>query len=393
MTILLITGLVVFTLTLIAAVLLRRVVAPNEVHIVQSSKKTTSYGKDTENGNVYYEWPSWIPVIGISKRVLPVSVFDLTIVAYEAYDKGRVPFVVDVVSFFRVNDSNLAAQRVESFDELREQLLSIVRGAIRMVLASHEIDEIMLERSKFGEQFTKEVDGQLQNWGVLTVKNIELMDIRDAAGNKVVHNIMEKKKSLIEMQSRTEVAENMKKAQVAEIEAQRTVQVENQAALQAIGQRTAEIVKAKQIVAAEQERDTTVLIAEGELQAKTRESKGIELEGAARAEAEKAMQLAPVQAQITLAKEIGGNEGYQKYLVTIRQVEANQVVGVEQAQALKAAEIKIISNSGDPVSGVNKVMDLFTPKGGTSLGGALEALAQTPQGKAILDKLNPQKPE
>ncbi len=48
---------------------LRRVVTTNEVHIVQSSKLTTSYGKDTNNGNTYYEWPSWLPVIGVTKIV------------------------------------------------------------------------------------------------------------------------------------------------------------------------------------------------------------------------------------------------------------------------------------------------------------------------------------
>jgi flotillin len=38
-------------------------VPTNEVHIVQSSKKTTSYGKDTGHGNTYYEWPTWLPVV------------------------------------------------------------------------------------------------------------------------------------------------------------------------------------------------------------------------------------------------------------------------------------------------------------------------------------------
>ena len=75
---------------------LRRVVPTNEVHIIQSSKTTMSYGKDTENGNTYYEWPSWIPKIGLTKIILPVSVFDLDLQDYEAYDKGRLPFVVDV---------------------------------------------------------------------------------------------------------------------------------------------------------------------------------------------------------------------------------------------------------------------------------------------------------
>src|SRR5512145_2483013 len=142
-----------FLLLFLIAVMLRRVVATNEVHIVQSRRATTSYGTSTGHGNTYYEWPSWVPMIGVTRIVLPVSVFDVTLQGYEAYDKGRVPFVVDVVAFFRISDSNMAAQRVYNFAELHEQLRAIVQGAIRSVLASHEIDSIMLERSKFGEQF------------------------------------------------------------------------------------------------------------------------------------------------------------------------------------------------------------------------------------------------
>lgn len=414
---------------ILTAVFLRRVVSTNEVHIIQASRKTISYGKDTTSGNVYYEWPSWIPIIGVNKTVLPVSVFQIELESYDAYDTGRVPFEVDVVAFFRISDSNIAAQRVSSFQELRDQILFIVRGAVRTVLASHDIDRIMLERSTFGEAFTKEVQEQLLQWGVVPVKNIELMDIRDGGANQVVHNIMQKKKSLIEMQSRTEVANNSKLAQVAEIEAQREVEVQKQTAAQAIGIQNAqreqkvgtsneqaqqaikeqqritkekeiavnkvqqvgqaEIDKNVNIVTAEASKQTQILNAEGSLESKKREAEGIQIQGAAKAEAEKAMQLAPVQAQITLAKEIGSNEGYQNYLVTIRQVEAGQVIGVEQAKALEKANIKIIANTGDPVSGVSKVMDLFSAKGGTSVGAMLEGLAQTEEGEKLLGKFKP----
>ena len=59
-------------ISLLLALLLRRVVSTNEVHIIQSSKTTVSYGKDHDSGNTYYEWPSWIPKIGIVKIILPV---------------------------------------------------------------------------------------------------------------------------------------------------------------------------------------------------------------------------------------------------------------------------------------------------------------------------------
>lgn len=76
---------VLVVITLVIALLFRRVVKTNEVHIVQSGGKTTSYGKDTGNGNVYYAFPSWLPVIGVSTIVLPVSVFSIKIDNYERY--------------------------------------------------------------------------------------------------------------------------------------------------------------------------------------------------------------------------------------------------------------------------------------------------------------------
>jgi flotillin len=134
------------------------------------------------------------------------------------------------------------------------------------------------------------------------------------------------------------------------------------------------------------------LNAEGTLEAKRREAEAIALEGNARAEAEKALQLAPVQAQITLAKEIGSNKEYQEYLVTVRKVEAAQAVGIEQAKALSNADVKVISNSGSPSEGLTGVMDLFSSKGGTQVASMLEALSNTEQGAAMLNKVFPKPP-
>ena len=129
-----------------------------------------------------------------------------------------------------------------------------------------------------------------------------------------------------------------------------------------------------------------MLIAEGKLQETTLDAQGIQAQGAAKAEAEKLLQLAPVQAQITLAKEIGENVGYQDYLIKVRVVEKDQAVGVEQARALEKSDLKVIVNSGDVQTGVNGIMDIFTPKGGTAVGGALEALAQTEAGANLISK-------
>lgn len=68
---------------------LRRIVPTNVVHIVQRGDKTVSYGVGKES-NVYYEFPKWLPKIGVGKRVLPVSNFGIDLFSYSAYDKDRV---------------------------------------------------------------------------------------------------------------------------------------------------------------------------------------------------------------------------------------------------------------------------------------------------------------
>ena len=72
---------------LILAILFRRVVSTNVVHIVQRGRETIPYGTGLAEGNVYYAWPSWLPRIGVNVIILPVSNFDLTLEDYEAYCK------------------------------------------------------------------------------------------------------------------------------------------------------------------------------------------------------------------------------------------------------------------------------------------------------------------
>ena len=404
---------IAFGLFILCAMFFRTVVKTNDVHIVQSARHTISYGKGETKGNVYYHWPSWLPVIGVRVIVLPVSVFSESLSDYAAYDIGRLPFKVDVMAFFRIKDSNMAAQRVSSFAELQGQLKSILQGAIRSILASADIETILSGRREFGHKFTEEVEAQLVEWGVTNVKTIELMDIRDADGSKVIANIMAKQKSVIDMQSRVTVANNMQTAEIAEVEARRNDELQQQEAVQQVGIRTeqakqnikeqakvtadkemnvqqvmtirqAEITKDAQVILATQEKEVTVIAADADLQQAKKNAEDITVEGKAKGEAETAILMAPVTTQITLAKEIGENSNYQTYLIGIQQIDANKVIGIEAAKALQAAGIKVIVNSGDPNVGVKNVMDLFTPKGGMQLGAMLESLQNTDAGKAVV---------
>jgi flotillin len=87
------------------------------------------------------------------------------------------------------------------------------------------LEEIMEERSVFGERFTESVREDLKSWGVEPIKSIELMDVRDTQGSNVIHQIMAKRISAIDMESRTEVAKNKKIAEQAELEAAKEIAI------------------------------------------------------------------------------------------------------------------------------------------------------------------------
>lgn len=428
-------GVVLVALVLIVNLIFRKVVPANMVHIVQSGNKTISYGAGGSAGNSYYSWPSWLPKIGVSVSSFPLSNFNLRLNNYEGYDKGRLPFVVDIMAFFRITDSNKAAQRVSSFQELNDQLTGILQGAVRRILGTNELEHIMQDRSALSDEFTKEVDSQLAEWGVQTVKSIEFMDIRDNATSTVIHDIMAKEQSRIDRESRVAVADNTRLAMEAEIESQRAIDVRDQEAKQAVGIRTAEkdqavgianetsrqavlaaqkdtterqmevarvtevrqaeIEKDKAIVEAQTYHETTTRNANANLEATKAVAQGVVETGRAEADAETAKLLAPVTAQTTLAKEIGANEAYQQYLITIRQVEAQQSVGEAMAGAIGEADLKVIANGGNIGDGVSKLTDMLSSAGGLQLGGMLESFGQTEIGRQLLAKVTtaPVKPD
>ena len=430
---------------------LRVVVPTNMVHIVQNKKSTVPYGKGKDAGNIYYHWPSCIPFLGITVTEFPESIFQVNLEDYEAYDAARLPFKVDVTAFFKVNNAETVSQRVSSFAELKQQLVSVLQGSVRRILATNKLEDIMQERSALGEEFTKEIGDNINEWGVTPVKTIEFMDIRDASGSNVIRNIMAKESSRIDMESRMKVAENGQKAQIREVEAMKLVEVQKQEAEESVGLRTAEkeqnvgiakekanqqikeeakvtaekemevkrvndvksaeiqkdveqtiaekekikaeinaeAIKNAQITKAQGEKESVVLTASGEMERAKLNAQGIEAEGKAKAIAEEAILMAPVKSQIELAKEIGKNDSYQKYLTSVKTIEAYQVVGKEFAISAGKAEMKVIATGGDVQSGMSNVMDIFTAKGGTNLSAMLTGLAQTPEGKNLLDVFKP----
>ena len=350
---------------------LRTVVPTSQVHVVQRAGETISYGRAAQSetnktGNVYYAFPSWLPVIGVTVTVLDTGIFDRDLKDYDAYDKDRLPFKVDVKTFFRINDFNVASVRVASMKELQEQLDGIIQGAVRSLLAKEDLESIMSERNKYGKQFTEEVAPQLEQWGVETVKNIELMDIRDSQGSQVIQNIMAKKKSQIEMESRATVAENNKKANQAEIESKQEIALSQQDAERKVGLRKAEVNQEVGIANEKQKQqvqEQAKVTAEKEMEVKrVQEVKAAEIEKqAAEINAAKDKEVIAINAEASVVK----TEADKK--VAILNAEANQQQTVLQAEATKQqielkadADLKVATNEAKGTEAKGKAQALAT---------------------------------
>jgi flotillin len=211
-----------------------------------------------------------------------------------------------------------------------------------------------------------------------------------------------KKAGIAEQQSASDIAQAERSTAEQKMEVIKVNQVKQ-----------AEIDREREVILAEQEKQKMEIKAQADkfrieteavaaLEAKRKEAEGvatigeaeakvIAAKGTSEAEAEKARQLASVIAQTELAKEIGENQGYQDYLIRVKTVDKEQVVEVAQAEsmarALEKADLKILANSGDVQSGMNKFSDILSAKGGSQINGLLESLKQTEEGKALLGML------
>jgi hypothetical protein len=230
---------------------------------------------------------------------------------------------------------------------------------------------------------------ELAQWGVETVKNIELMDIRDSRDSKVIQNIMAKKKSQIEMESRTTVAENSKKASQAEIEANKEVALKQQDAEREVGLRTAEVNQEVGIANEKQKQqvqEQAKVTAEKEMEVKrVQEVKAAEIEKqAAEIDANKNKEVITINAQANVAR----TEADKK--VAILNAEANKEQTLLDAEAQKQ---KItLKAEADLVTATNEAKGIEAKGKATAQASELAKKASVQDQVTLAEKVGENKP-
>lgn len=210
---------------------LRKIVPPNSADVVVSAKGGKIYSGDgsvTESKKpepIYYQWPQWLPVLGVTVRRMPLNIIEIPIKNFETFAKGNPRFTVDVSVYCKIIDVNEAARRFpvsgerSITDSFRVGIQEIVIGAVRTATANYNIEDIIAKREELSNVVKSELETDFLKWGC-EITNVAFVSIRDPddGSSTVVFDISNKKEAEINATSRMEVAMRKQQAEMAEAE-------------------------------------------------------------------------------------------------------------------------------------------------------------------------------
>ena len=407
-------GLLVTVFIVHWALTLRQIVELKYADVVVKKAGTKIYSADTtisgrEPTAIYYNFPSWIPVIGCIVKRMPLEIIQISVKGYETFAKANARFVIDVSVYCRIENVPAAAQKFPgtNLEDFKKGMSAIIVSAVRKTTANYAIEDIISKRKEISEEIRLEIAEDFLKWGV-ELTNVAVETIADADNTTVIHDISAKKEAEINSLSRQEIAIKSKQAEIVEAEnrelaEKRKIQADEQIAIRAQEKektvatmrqeaitkildvernekvtranieadakvKTAEGVRQSQIITAEGTRQANILQSEGEKAALVLKGDGLASQTSAVGTAEAAVIRAKKLAEAEgLSKIAEAQKLQQDGAEKIRIIEKDEKIGLELAKALAQADIKFYGG-GEPKS----FMDLFkVGTGGLSAGGSL----------------------
>jgi flotillin len=407
----------VAVLVLVALImLLRRVVPPNRADVVVRRSGTKVYSGDPSLGEqlpgegvpfqyagaTYWYVPRFVPRWGMHVRMMPLTMMEIQVVDQVTFAKDNPQFVCDLSLYCRIVNVPIAAARWHMDQPgFKQTVNQLAINALRVATAKFAIEDTIARRKDLQDSIKEDLTDDFSKWGV-RLEAVAIVDIKDAPNKTPVQDIAKKKEAEISAESRKMVAiktkeaefveaENWQIAETRKVEAQEKVGIRTQEKDAEIAKkqqfaateqmqvkqiqdvRTAEIDKLSRIQQAEGDRQATIVRAQGTKQQYILEGDGegqrAKFIGEGEAAAISAKGLAEGKAKEAVAK---GMNVLAKAGKDYRMIDYLQAVQGEFAKAMQQADIKYISTQPP-----GRFLELFTPQGGASLGGALSAFGGT----------------
>jgi len=392
---------VVVLLILLAGILIslprqRRVVSRDEAHVVVRWNRVYVYSGTSEvegfKGTTYYEFPGWVPLLGMDVTRVPLSVVEIKIPEMVTFAAKNARFTLSASVYVRVVDPLKAAQRWpgRTVDTFISSVKELIQNAIRNTTTAFAAEDIIEKKDEIAAKLQEALAGDMDEYGCI-ITNVAVVNITDAPGTTVISDIARKREAEINSESRQIVAVKEKEARIVEAQNRQEAEPREAAADEAIGVREREkertifisqqqvaeeemkVERVRQVRAAEIQRDAAIERAQGERQAvilrREGEAEGVKAVGLAEAEVIKSKGLAEAEA---IAKRVEALNRLRGEGRAFREIEKEERIGTELAKALQKAQIRFVS-TGE----VSSFLKLFSASGGANIGAMLAALRET----------------
>ncbi len=263
-------------------------IRPNEIGVIYGKRRTQTISPDGQQAEVGFKI-----VTGGGVFILPIvedyasmstEAFQIEIAEDDIPTKKNVGVHVAGVATCRISQMpQEQVNAVQNFlgkplDEMKNMIAEILRGHLRSIVGSLEVEELLRERSKFNEAVLKECSEELSRMGI-KILTLVIQDVRDKEG-------------YIEALGKQAVAGAKRDANIATAEAERETLVKTsdakRTAAEAVAQNDAKIKLA--------EKNRDIQVAEFKLETATKQA-AADIAGQL-AETEQKKKLVVLQAQV-----------------------------------------------------------------------------------------------
>ena len=200
------------------------VVPPHEAHVVVSRSKGKKVYCSRPLEGVRLQSAYWyIPILD-QRLIIPLENIRIEIDGIPLRDQLMAKFSGDVICFLSVVDPLLAAEklgRIEAeegktgFPRIEAEVGKLIESISRNASMSMEVYEIMRHRDAFSQEVKKRVNDPLKEWGVQLV-DLEVIHFKDIETYTVIKDLEQRQATLINAETRKQVADNQKGASIVE---------------------------------------------------------------------------------------------------------------------------------------------------------------------------------
>jgi len=198
---------------------------------------STLKGYSSEGRAAYYKVPNFIPGAGMEVHDMSLEIQPINVPDFKAFDIDRARFLCDIMAYVAIQDPVEAAKRFGgNMKSLTDQVEKVVQAITRDSTTKKTIREIINDREGIIKEIKEPLTKAIANWG-LSLKDIELVEFKDAPGTHVISDISSIIEEQIESEARQKNAEQKKIARLKEAEAEEIAKKREIARDEEIGKR------------------------------------------------------------------------------------------------------------------------------------------------------------